>query len=318
MRVHTLDLRFQGIPNAIAAFLVEGPSGRLLFETGPASTLPALEAALAAHGLTPEALSAVFVSHIHLDHAGAAGHLAERGLPVHVHPVGAPHLADPARLLRSASRIYGDALDRLWGQTRPVPVERLRAVADGESVEVAGLTVIAIDTPGHAGHHHCWRIADLAFTGDVGGVRLPGSNLVALPAPPPEVDLEAWERSIDRLAAAGLRRVYPTHFGESDAVDWHLSALRDALHGAADLVREGLESGLPREAILARYRAWNQARATAAGLGPDAIAAYEAANPLAMSVDGLLRYWRQQGVGAVDGPHASETRLGDPQRRAPG
>ena len=296
MRVHTIDLCFQGIPSAIGAYLVEGPAGQLLIETGPASTLPALEAALAERGLMVEDLSAVFVSHIHLDHAGAAGHLAERGLPIHVHPAGAPHLADPTRLLGSASRIYGEAMDRLWGSTRPVPVERLRAVADGETVEAAGLGVSAIDTPGHAGHHHCWRIADLAFTGDVAGVRLPGANLVALPAPPPEIDLEAWEGSIDRLASAGLHRLYPTHFGASDAVDWHLTALREALRGAAELVRAGLEAGLEREAILARYQAWHQARATAAGLDPKAVAAYEAANPLAMSVDGLLRYWRKRGV----------------------
>ncbi len=295
MQVHTIDLQHQAIARAIAAYLVEGPTGWILVETGPAVTFQTLEAALAERSLAPADLAGVFVTHIHLDHAGASGHLATAGLPIHVHPVGAPHLVDPSRLWRSATRIYGDAMDRLWGQPLPVPEAQVRAVADAELVELAGLGIRALDTPGHAGHHHCWLVEDAAFTGDVAGVRLAGEALVVMPAPPPEIDVESWLASVERLREAAPGRLFPTHFGPSDEVDWHLDRLSQDIRESAEFVRRGLEAGLERDDLAERFVAWKREQARAAGI-PDAVqAAYEAANPLDLSVDGLGRYWRKRG-----------------------
>lgn len=292
-RIHCLDLDFQGRARAIAAYLVMAPEGPLLVETGPASTLPTLLARMAEHGVRPAELRGIFVSHIHLDHAGAAGHLAHAAAPVYVHPAGAPHLVDPSRLLASAGRVYGQEMDRLWGQMRPLPEAWVIPVADGQVVERAGLAFEAIETPGHARHHHVWRLGDRAFTGDAAGVRLPGQRLVALPAPPPEFDLEAWERTIARLAALDLEEILPTHFGPHRDVAWQLQRFGEVLREAAGLIRQGLQEGLDREALLARYRDWDRAQAEAAGLNEADLAAYAKANPLAMSVDGIARYWRK-------------------------
>ena len=165
--VRILDLRFQGVERVIASFLLDSGEGPVLIETGPESTYARLEAALRAEGVLPEEVRHVFVTHIHLDHAGAAWRLAELGATVYAHPQGAPHLVDPSRLLASAERIYGDGLKALWGEVRGIPRERVRPLADGERVRLGDLEVQALATPGHAGHHHAYRVGDLVFTGDV-------------------------------------------------------------------------------------------------------------------------------------------------------
>jgi glyoxylase-like metal-dependent hydrolase (beta-lactamase superfamily II) len=157
MKIHTLDLHFQNLDHAIAAYLVEGPDGYLLIETGPMSTLPALQARLAEHGLSAADVPDVLVTHIHLDHSGAAGWWGQQGARIYVHPMGTPHIIDPSRLWQSASRIYGEEMEALWGSVLPAPAEQVITVRDGEQIEAAGLTLSAIDTPGHAGHHHTYR-----------------------------------------------------------------------------------------------------------------------------------------------------------------
>jgi glyoxylase-like metal-dependent hydrolase (beta-lactamase superfamily II) len=312
--IHTLDLNFHGVAEAIAAYLIEGPAGPLLIETGPGASIPALTARLAEHGYAPADIGHALVTHIHLDHAGAAGWLAEQGTRIYVHPVGAPHLVDPARLLASAGRIYGDQMDWLWGPMLPVPAEQLTVLADGERVDICGLAITPIDTPGHAGHHFTYRIGsarngtsreasssggDVAFTGDAAGVRLPGQRMVALPAPPPEFDLELWDRTLTRLADQQLARIYLTHFGAFDDVAVHLAELRELMHDSAAFVRAAMGEGVARDALVERYTAWNRARAEDLGVPEDAFAAYELANPLYMAVDGLMRYWRKRGVAGV-------------------
>jgi len=294
LEIHTLDLGFQGTTHAIAAYLVVGPGGPILVETGPASTTAALEARLADHGVAVTDIRHALVTHIHLDHAGGAGWLARQGTRIYVHHAGAPHLVDPARLLSSAARIYGGDMDRLWGATLPVPADRVTALAAGEEARVGGLTLRALDTPGHAVHHLTFRLGDVAFTGDAAGVRLPGESMVALPAPPPEFDLTAWDRTLARLAGERFARVYPTHFGPFDDVVTHLAQLRDILHASAAFVQREMATGRDRDALVARYTDWNRERAAAAGVSEGALAAYELANPLFMSVDGIMRYWRKQ------------------------
>ena len=181
-----LDLRFQGAERVIASFLLDSGEGPVLVETGPESCYPRLVEALRAEGVAPEEVRHVFVTHIHLDHAGAAWRLAELGATVYVHPRGAPHLVDPSRLLASAERIYGDQLKALWGEVRGIPEERVRLLADGEVVALGGLEVQAVETPGHASHHHAYRVGDLVFTGDVAGGRIaPG-----LLGPPPLLEAQ--------------------------------------------------------------------------------------------------------------------------------
>ena len=299
MKLHILDTHFQGMAQVTAVYLLVGPEGPVLVESGPGSTLPAIVKALDAHGFHPADVRHVLLTHIHLDHAGAAGWWAQQGAQLYVHHVGAPHLVDPSKLLASARRIYGDRMDTLWGEILPAPAERVTALYDGDRVYAGGLTFTALDTPGHAYHHHTYRLRDyrageIAFTGDAAGINLPLVNVVDLPAPPPEFHMETWLATLERLEAAGLTTLYPTHFGPIDDVHGHLVALRGLLIDAVAYVAERQAAGVERDALLDEYIAWNRQRARANHLSPAAIDRYEAANPLFMSVDGILRYLRKR------------------------
>jgi len=294
MQIHTLDLNFQNLSHAIAAYLIEGPEGYLLIETGPMSTLPALQSRLAEHGLSPGDIGDVVVTHIHLDHAGAAGWWAQQGARVYVHPMGAPHLIEPERLWQSATRIYGEAMESLWGSILPAPAEQVIPVRDGQQITAAGVTLRAIDTPGHAGHHHTYRLGDIGFTGDAAGVRVPGSDWVSLPAPPPEFNRELWWKTLDRLEAEKFAAIYPTHYGRVEDVAYQLGEIRGMIEDASTFVRARMEGGMERDDLVNAYVGWNRERALSRGMAPDDFARYEAANPLFMSVDGLMRYWRKR------------------------
>lgn len=299
MNIHVLDLDFHRTPQAIAAYLVIGSEGPVLVETGPGSTLDTLAARLAEHGFAPGDVRHVFVTHIHLDHAGAAGWWARQGAQVYVHHVGMPHLIDPSKLLNSARRIYGARMDALWGEVLAAPAERVTPLFDDQVVRAAGLTFTALDTPGHAYHHHVLRLGDVAFTGDAAGVRLPGQALISMPSPPPEFDLEAWQRTIARLLGENFTTIYPTHFGPLDDVRDHLTALNGLLHEASEFVRARMQAGVERDELVRQYLAWNRQRAEALGASEDAFQQYELANPLFMSVDGMLRYWRKKEESPV-------------------
>jgi glyoxylase-like metal-dependent hydrolase (beta-lactamase superfamily II) len=294
VRIETIDLEFQDTPHAIAAYLVVGPEAPVLVETGPSSTLPTLLARLAELGVRPEEVRDVLVTHIHLDHAGAAGWWASQGARVHVHSLGAPHLIDPSKLLASASRIYGDKMDTMWGEIVPAPADRVVAVNEGEAIRAGGLTFTALDTPGHARHHHVYRIGDIAFTGDAAGIRLPESRWIDLPAPPPEFDLEAWKSTLVRLRREGFSVIYPTHFGPTSAVNEQLDGLEVLLEGAVAVVRGLMEEDLDRPTMVDRFRDWIRARAAEIGIDRELIDTYEVPNPRDMSVDGIVRYWRRR------------------------
>lgn len=293
MDIYTLDLNFQNTPKTIAAYLVIGPEGPVLVETGPGSTRETLRARLADFGFVLSDVRHVLVSHIHLDHAGAAGWLAQLGAQIYVHHVGAPHLIDPSKLLTSAARIYGDQMDVLWGETLPAPAENVTAVHDHDVIDVAGLQFVAIGTPGHAWHHHTYRLGDIAFTGDAAGIRISTKGMVDLPAPPPEFKLEVWQQTINRLLSENFTAIYPTHFGRVDNVTDQLTGIRDLMQRAADFIHTRMDAGEARDQILDQYVAWNHDRARAHGLTPVEIDQYETANPIYMSVDGIMRYWRK-------------------------
>jgi glyoxylase-like metal-dependent hydrolase (beta-lactamase superfamily II) len=294
MNIHPLDLNYQNIPRATAAYLVSAPGGPVLVETGPASTLDTLKARLAEHGHTPADVRHVLVTHIHLDHAGAAGWWAQQGAQVYVHHVGARHLVDPSRLLASARRIYGEAMDQLWGQTLPAPAEQVRALHDGDVVQANGLTFTALDTPGHARHHLVFLLGQVAFTGDAAGVRMPGSDFISIPAVPPEFDLQTWQETVTRLLDLNLSALYPTHYGLIENVREHLQALSALLDEAAQFVRTRMQAGLERDALVEQYTAWQHQRAQSHGFAQRDLQRLETANPTFMSADGLMRYWHKR------------------------
>jgi glyoxylase-like metal-dependent hydrolase (beta-lactamase superfamily II) len=303
MKIHTLDLLYQNRPNTIAAYLVEGPNGPVLVECGPGSTLPNLIAALEDYGYQPQDIRHLLVTHIHLDHAGAAGWWAQQGTQVYVHRIGAPHLIDPGKLIASATRIYQDKMEQLWGNILPAPAENVTSVKDGDVIEVNGLRFTAVDTPGHASHHHVFLLKrdedTIAFVGDLAGVHIPGVDFVDLPAPPPEFHLETWLASIDRVRAMPIKAIYPTHFDRVDDWQRHFTKLSALLNNAADFIRVRMEAGLDRDAILPEYLNWHLERARSAAMPEKIIERYEVANPHHMSVDGIMRYWRKKGIGSV-------------------
>ncbi len=295
MSACTVDLEFMGSREVIACFLVPTHDGFVLLESGPGSTLAALEAGVEAAGFVLSQLRAVFVTHVHLDHAGAAGALARRtGCDVWVHPQGAQHLLDPSRLLTSAARLYGDLMDTLWGTMLPVPDAQLREARDGDAVVVDGLAVCGWFTPGHAPHHVAWQVGEEVATGDVGGIRMPGCPHVLPPTPPPDIDVPKWRASLARLRRLVPERLLVTHFGAHDGAAGHLDELERRLGEWAVATAEVLGSGGDRESLAAALTERDDAEMAAAGIAPERVALYRAACPMEMNAAGLARAWRQE------------------------
>jgi glyoxylase-like metal-dependent hydrolase (beta-lactamase superfamily II) len=253
----------------------------VLVDPGPASCLPTLLAGLGE--LRPRAL---LLTHIHLDHAGAAGSLVRRWpeLDVYVHERGARHMADPSRLLESATRLYGDDMDRLWGEFVAVPQERLQVLHGGERLSLGELSFEVAYTPGHASHHVSYLHEGTAFVGDVGGVRISPGAPVIPPTPPPDIDLLLWHASIELVAAWKPERLAMTHFGATDDVEAHLSEVGERLDRWAELARPG-----DHDAFIAAVDAELRRSASAA----DAMA-YAQAAPYDQLFAGLDRYWRKR------------------------
>ncbi len=294
MEIHSIDLHFQGKVHEIATYLVVGPQGPVLVEPGPCSTLAALHTGLAQYGYKSSDIRHILVTHIHLDHAGSAGWWAQQGSRTHVHQRGARHLIDPTKLIASAKRIYQDRMDALWGEILPAPAEQVTALADVDTVQVGGLTFTALDTPGHANHHHSFRLDDVVFTGDAAGMRLPGSPFISLPTPPPEFNLEAWHQTLIRLLEEKFTTLYLTHFGPIMDVQPHLEMLTSLLDQSAEFVRERMQNDVDRDKIMQEYQAWDRNRAAAKGVSEQVYEQYEIAGSTSMSVDGLMRYWRKR------------------------
>lgn len=292
-RVITLDLNFQGRTHAIAAYLIRHSDGAVLVESGPGSTLSALEAGLAKEGLSPRDVTHVLLTHIHLDHAGASGWLAGYGAEVYVHPVGAPHMLNPEKLIASATRIYGDRMESLWGEFLPVRESQLKVPNDAEEVAIGNLKFLPINTPGHAEHHYSWLFEDILFSGDVGGVRIPGFPYLRVPMPPPELHIERWHESLARLRREKFARIAPTHFGVFDDPQWQLGEVEKGLDAASRWLEEVMPSDPPIEELRKSFTDWMAAEEVKMGLDEEVVKAYELANPPGMSADGLHRYWRK-------------------------
>jgi glyoxylase-like metal-dependent hydrolase (beta-lactamase superfamily II) len=265
-----IDVKHLGVDRVIGAWLVDG----LLVDPGPESCADTL-----LDGLAGEKPRGILLTHIHFDHAGATGRLLERwpDLPVWVHERGARHLADPSKLVASARQIWRDDFDRLWGEVVPVPEENLRVLEGGETVE--GFDVEYV--PGHAKHHVAYfhRQTGHAYVGDMAGVRIPPSDVTRAPTPPPDIDVDAWTDSLQRIESRRPTAVVLTHFGRVDDVAHQLASLREALRFQADLAKESSEAEFAAE-LEARAEPGTAARLTQAA-GPDALYA------------GLERYWSQ-------------------------
>jgi glyoxylase-like metal-dependent hydrolase (beta-lactamase superfamily II) len=269
-----IDLKHLGRERVLCCWQVVD----VLVDPGPASCLPTLLEALG-----DERPRALLLTHIHLDHAGASGSLVERWpeLEVYVHERGAPHLVDPSRLLQSARRLYGEDMDRLWGEFLAVPESQLRILGGGETLfdrfEVAY-------TPGHASHHVSYLHEGTAFVGDVGGVRITSSSLTVPPTPPPDIDVEAWHQSIELVRSWSPQRLAMTHFGATEDVERQLDEVGQRLDSWAERVRAE-----DRETFVAGIREEIEASA-----GPEVAAAYTQAAPPEQLYAGLERYVRKR------------------------
>lgn len=296
--LHVIDLELLDMPGAVCAFLVEGDGELALIETGPSTGRERLEAGIRRAGFRLGDVSRLIVTHIHLDHAGAVGGLM-RDVPnvrLSVHPIGAPHMADPARLVASSTRIYGDRMDTLWGEVIGGDPERIDPVADGDVIRVAGRELKILYTPGHASHHVAIydQASGVLFTGDVGGVRLEGWSWVDVAVPPPELDPDLWRTSIDVLRASKPRRLALTHFGLVDDVDAHLDQVIPNLEQLIELGRNTLTSGGQADDLTARILSFTADQVGVAVDDP-AIQALQVANPAYMATMGLERYLRKRG-----------------------
>ena len=303
MKIETVDLGFMGTEEIIASFLLIGEGSAALVETGPTTCIENLRWGLADNGVEPEDVEKVFLTHIHLDHSGASGHLAER-LPnavFYVHEVGYPHLVDPSKLLKSATRLYGEEnMDKLFGEAWPVPEDRLVRLEGGEEIEAAGGALQAHYTPGHAYHHLAYLEPEsgMLFTGDVAGVRLPGQSYVKPPTPPPEVDIEAWKGSIEGIRKLAPRFLCPTHFGSYEDVERHLGELEQRLEDWLLLVEERMDQERSQEDIAEELEAKGDAEMLREGSDPEESERYELAANYEMLVAGLMRYVSKQRESA--------------------
>lgn len=291
--IHTIDLQFQGITNTIGVYLIKYYESGALVECGPGSTLKNLENELSRFNLAPEDITDVFLTHIHLDHAGSAGWWAQKGARVHVHNVGAPHLINPEKLLSSAGRIYGEMMGPLWGDFLPVPEGQINPVKDNDLIELDGMTLQAMDTPGHANHHISYILDGVCFSGDVGGVHMQGIPFVRLPSVPPEFNPEKWRRSIQRFKDKQITAFAPTHFGLHHNASEHLVALEKELNQVEAWMERIMPSDPTQAELREKYQKWINERSINAGLSEAQIKKYNIAISSEMSADGIYRYWHK-------------------------
>jgi glyoxylase-like metal-dependent hydrolase (beta-lactamase superfamily II) len=292
-----VDLEFLGVPRVIATAVVHGSGGVALIDPGPSSTLPALRRSLDRAGIAMGDITALLLTHIHLDHAGASGTLVRENprLRVHVHEKGAPHMANPEKLMASATRLYGDDMDRLWGEVRPVPPEAIVALAGGERIEAGGRALEVIYTPGHASHHVSYFVRDtgIAFVGDTAGIRLRPEGFVLPPTPPPDIDIEQWHQSLARIGEWQADTLFLTHFGPSSPPAPHLAALVEQLELASALVKASLARDEP-DAARETWFAEEVRRELRRRVGDTDTHAYEVAGRFDLNWRGLARYWRKR------------------------
>lgn len=291
-----IDVEYLGMTRYIACCLLEGDSPAII-DPGPTVSLGKLEDGLRRAGLSIDDLGSVLLTHIHLDHAGAVGTLVKRNprIKVYVHDKGAVHMIDPERLLTSAERLYGDQMDTLWGDFLAVPKDNIQTLFGGEALEVAGRQLQVAYTPGHAVHHVSYldTSTGTAYVGDTAGIRIANDPFVLPVTPPPDIDLELWESSLQKIEAWRPERLFVTHFGQADGVEEHLDRFREHLLDWATTVRRGVESDASDEQCVAEFTAAVDSRLNES-LSADKVPLYQQGGAPGMSWHGLARYWRRK------------------------
>lgn len=288
-----IDTNLSGHKNSIAAYAIPYSGGVILVDPGPSSTLENVKAALAENHLGLEAVTHVLLTHIHLDHAGAAGQLAQLGAKIFVHPAGVAHMENPEKLLASAKRIYGNRMEATWGEFLPVPAGHLIEVQDESKIAIGEIQITALHSPGHAEHHIVYLFENICFSGDAGGVRKPGRTYVRLPFVPPETHLGKWRESLKRIQATGCESIALTHFGIFDDAPAHLHAARQFLDDVERWLEEVMADIPDVETMQDRYTTWLHERGRILGLDEETLTTYDFASPVQMGASGLFRYWHK-------------------------
>jgi glyoxylase-like metal-dependent hydrolase (beta-lactamase superfamily II) len=300
--IHVLDTQHLGRRGIIASTLLESDEGPILFDTGPESTFENIVGELNKNGFAPRDVRHVFLSHIHFDHAGAGWRFAGLGATIYVHPRGAPHLIDPAKLVASATRLYGGEMDRLWGTVAAIAPERVRVLDDNDVVRVAPFEIRALATPGHASHHNVYHWDDSIFGGDVAGVRL-GNGPAVPPFVPPELEIEAWRESIAKIRALNPAKLYLPHFGlVARDIPAHLDALEERVIRWSIWFRDRLRAGEDEQKMTPAFADYLAAELHSLHATETEVADYEHADPSFMAVGAATRYWRKrhpEEVGAI-------------------
>jgi glyoxylase-like metal-dependent hydrolase (beta-lactamase superfamily II) len=305
--IHVLDTKHLDRPGIIAVTLLETDEGPVIFDTGPESTFENVAGELRKIGVDPADVRHVFLSHIHFDHAGAAWRFAKLGATVYVHPRGAPHLIDPAKLVASATRLYGDQMERLWGKFAAIAPERLHVLEDNDVVRVGPFAIRALSTPGHASHHHVYHWDDAVFGGDVAGVRL-GGGPPAPPFVPPELDIEAWRDSIAKIRSLNPAKLHLPHFGlVRGDIPAHLDALEERVVRWSLWFRDRVRSGDDEARITPAFAEHVVHDLRTAGADESEIVDYEYADPSFMAVSAATRYWRKRHPAEVGLPNETKS-----------
>ena len=292
-KIHTIDLNFKNTPSSIAAYLVECGSELALVETGPHSTFPTLKNGIEKLGFSVDQIKHVFLSHIHLDHAGSAWEFARGNNKIYVHPRGKKHLLDPSRLLASAKRIYQDEMDRLWGTMEPIPETSLIIPEDKAEFKVGDCIFRAHYTPGHANHHIAWQLEDIVFAGDVGGVQIEGFPVIP-PCPPPDINIELWLESIQILESLQPTALFLTHFGEKQNPNEVLTQLKQKLKDWSNWIKPYFDNKTNPDEVVPLFENYVKEDLIKNGIDGENLLVYEKANPAWMSVYGLMRYWEKK------------------------
>lgn len=289
-------MQFLGRAHAIATAVVHGPGGVALIDPGPSTCRAALELGLQEHGIRLGDVTHILLTHVHLDHAGATGSIVRDhpAIAVTVHERGAPHVIDPTRLVQSAARLWGDDMDRLWGEVAPVPAANLTIVKGGERIAVGGRWFDVAYTPGHASHHVSYfdAASGVAFVGDTGGMRIDRGTVLP-PTPPPDIDLEVWSRSVEIIERWSPATLFRTHFGPSDRVRGELAEMLDLLQVMARMVRESLDEPGSDDVRSAEF-AERLRQLLRRDMSDAQLDTYGLSAPFHLLWLGLARYWRKR------------------------
>lgn len=296
--IHIIDLDFMGESHAIATYLIESTDGLILIESGPETTFENLKDKIASLEYDWKDVRHVLLTHIHFDHAGAAWKFAQNGAKIYVHPIGLPHLQNPEKLWNSAKMIYQDQMEILWGEMQPIQQEQLIPLDDGDCIQIGEHKITTHYTPGHAIHHNAYQFDDIIFTGDVAGCKI-NQGPVVPPCPPPDIHIENWITSIDKLKKLQPKYIVPTHFGIIENPQKHLDELAIILEDWANWMKPYFEQATPAEEIIPLFIQYTDQQLLKNGASEEDVKRYARANPSWMSVNGLLRYWKLKSQGRI-------------------